>query len=38
MATNDTFYRKTEIFVIKSLDEVLEEIKDSGGIPLGPPQ
>ena len=37
MATNDTFYRKTKIFVIKSL-EVLEEIKDRGGIPLGPPQ
>lgn len=37
MATNDTFYRKTKIFVVKSL-EVLEEIKDRGGIPLGPPQ
>ena len=37
MATTDTFYRKTKIFVIKSL-EVLEEIKDREGIPLGPPQ
>ncbi|MGB2841259.1 MAG: hypothetical protein WBC40_02090 [Halobacteriota archaeon] len=37
MATNDTFCRKTNIFVIKSL-EVLEEIKDREGIPLGPLQ
>ena len=37
MATNDTFYRKTKNFVVKSL-EVLEKIKDRGGIPLGPPQ
>ncbi|HJH25591.1 MAG TPA: hypothetical protein C5S37_02200 [Methanophagales archaeon] len=37
MATNDTFYGKTKIFVIKSL-EVLEEIKDREGIPLSPPE
>jgi len=37
MATNDTFYGKTKIFVIKSL-EVLEEIKDREGIPLSHPQ
>ena len=37
MATNDTFCRKTKIFVIKSL-EVLEEIKDREGIPLSPPE
>jgi len=35
MATNDTFYGKTKIFVIKSL-EVLEKIKDRDGIPLSP--
>jgi hypothetical protein len=35
MATNNTFYRKTKNFVIKSL-EVLEEIKGSEGIPLNP--
>ena len=32
MATNDIFYGKTKIFVIKSL-EVLEEIKGREGIP-----
>jgi hypothetical protein len=37
MATNDTFYRKTKNFVIKSL-EVLEDIKDREDIPLGHPQ
>ncbi|MGB2841833.1 MAG: hypothetical protein WBC40_05070, partial [Halobacteriota archaeon] len=37
MATNDTFYGKTKIFVIKSL-EVLEEIKDREGVTLGPLQ
>ena len=37
MATNDIFYGKTKIFVIKSL-EVLEEIKGREGIPIGPPQ
>lgn len=37
MATDDTFYRKTKNFVVKSL-EVLEKIKDREGIPLGPLQ
>ena len=37
MVTNDTFYRKTKNFVIKSL-EVLEDIKDRESIPLGHPQ
>ena len=35
MATNDTIYQKTKIFVIKSL-ELLEVIKESEGIPLTP--
>ncbi|MGB7534024.1 MAG: hypothetical protein WA977_13785 [Halobacteriota archaeon] len=35
MATNDTFYGKTKIFVIKSL-ELLEVIKESEGILLTP--